>query len=186
MTTRQILFHHLKHHISSVQHFIQSSLPIENKLHTIKTFGGSQFDMYTGPLEVEDILQEVLQILIQQGVTSRTIFETWINANKGFREVTLSDKSSWTLRIQPAPAVADPGAAFVHLHPSRYAVNTIRIKANAMKSIVIYLLFATDTATLHTDQLNIFRENYLDLSPLDVTGNVEELKKVFALLSSKQ
>ncbi|NIG56459.1 hypothetical protein [Chitinophaga sp. Cy-1792] len=182
MTTRQILFHHLKHHLFSVRHFIQSSLPTDNKLHTIKTFGGSQFDIYTGPLQTETITQEVLHYLIRQDLSNRDAFENWVNTNGGFRTITLSDNSSWTLRIQPA--IADAAAPFVHLHPSRYSPNTLRIKANAMKSIVVYYLLATDTTILNFTVLNVLREKHLDLSPIDPAGNTEELQKVFALLSA--
>ncbi len=175
--TDNILFHALKHHYATVQSFLANPPDErEQQLYAIRTFGGSQFDLYNGLLSVANVEAETLQQLKGLGIEGKTAYHSWIAAHQGYRTISLSDGSCWTLRYIDHPA-------YIHLHPSRYSPHTIRIKANAMKSIVCYLLWHPD----HKYQLNIpllnhIRQHDLHLSPIASNANTEELQKVLQLL----
>ncbi|MBV8255976.1 MAG: hypothetical protein JO154_25500 [Chitinophaga sp.] len=177
--TNHILFHELKHHHAAVQFFL-SHPPDgrEQQLHAIRTFGGSQFDLYYGSLSVPAIKAETLHQLQELKVDNKAAYHTWIQAHHGHRTIQLSDGSNWTLRYIDH-------LSFIHLHPSRYSPHTIRIKANAMKSIVCYLLWHPDhKGQLDIPTLNHIRLHDLHLSPIANNGNTEELQKVLQLLGN--
>ncbi|RAJ80166.1 hypothetical protein CLV59_105274 [Chitinophaga dinghuensis] len=177
--TDNILFHALKHHYAAVQSFLAHP-PVgqEQQLYAIRTFGGSQFDLYHGKLSVAAIEAETVAQLSQQGIQEKTTYHSWIASHRGYRTITLSDGSNWTLRYIDHHA-------YIHLHPSRYSPHTIRIKANAMKSIVCYLLWHPEYKNhLNIPLLNHIRQHDLHLSPIATNGNTEELQKVLQLLGN--
>lgn len=91
----------------------------------------------------------------------------------------LSDKSVWTLRF------VDKNN-FVHIHPSRYSPNTIRIKANILKTVLCVLLFQDNLKIMPDIQLiNKCRIEYLALSPLRVNNIHYELEKGFNLFNNQ-
>ncbi|XZF16526.1 hypothetical protein ACTHGU_10320 [Chitinophagaceae bacterium MMS25-I14] len=176
----QVLFHSLKHHCQALVTFIQQGIarPLPENLPVIKTMGASQFDMYTGFLSVEDIEAEVVEMLHLQLHDTREKYRGWLDAHGGYRTVILSDSSDWTLRFAER-------FDFVHIHPSRYSPYTVRIKANAMKTVMIYLLSqGWQKAVPDFDMLNRLRGEYLSLSPVLAGGNNDELFKVYRLIVS--
>jgi hypothetical protein len=176
-----ILFHPLKHHLHTITAFIKagSQRSLDDSLKQIKTMGASQFDLYTGALTVENIAGETAALLHEAGIYSEQQYHDWITGSGGYRTVFLSDGSEWTLRYLPQPA-------FVHVHPSRYALYTIRVKANAMKTVCCYLLLQGWHESLpDMTVLNQFRTGLLELSPVNLQNANEEIIKVYALLKNE-
>lgn len=157
--------------------FIRQHTPAPDDLPVqVKTLGASQFDLYMGQLGPEEICA---MVLAQVEHHTKASYQQWILENNGYRELTLPDTSVWTLQYLPKPA-------FVHLHPSRYSPHTLRMKANAMKSIVCYLLAENPSAeTINIKRLNALRARYLQLPPVDPNGNYEEMRKIYGLLKSR-
>jgi hypothetical protein len=173
-----ILFHHLKHHRASVLALIAQPLSQEEQLQALLTFGASQFDLYIGSLSVHEIISQVKAILDARGVGSKQAYKSWIQHGGGFRTIEIADGSSWTLRFVDHPS-------FIHLHPSRYSPHTIRIKANAMKTVACYLmLHSAKNQALDISMLNRLRSSQLGLSPVHEKSGMEEIRKVYDLLTS--
>lgn len=177
LTSAHILLHALKHHHRTMADFIahHRGRSLINSLPFIKTLGASQFDLYTGQLSVDAIKTEVADLLIRAERSTRAAYQDWIADNEGYRTITLSDGSDWTLRFIDKPD-------FIHIHPSRYSMHTIRIKANAMKSVFCYLLTEEMTPLVNVTKLNQLRTQYLQLSPVSAENN-EEIRKVYRLLA---
>ncbi|RAI97547.1 hypothetical protein LX64_05055 [Chitinophaga skermanii] len=175
MHPSKILFHPFKHHLATINAFItshQGQLP--QHIQTVKTLGASQFDCYTGMLTVEELEAQTGEQLRLLHIHTKEEYAAWIAEHDGYREITLSDGATWTLRMIDKPN-------FVHLHPSRYAKHTVRVKANAMKTLVCCMMMEA-AATLDIERLNFYRANFLQLPPLVEQGNHEEILKVYALL----
>ena len=175
MLTGYILFHQFKHHLPYIKTWLgdnRGNLTNKN-IQTIKTLGSSQLDMYCGGLNVEDILLEVSNYLTAQGIQTTTRYRQWVN--DGFKLCTLPDSSVFTLRFIDNEKP-------VHLHPARHVPHTMRIKANALKTVVCYML-AHDDNKLSIEALNVLRLQYLQLPPLAASADIKEMEKVFELLS---
>jgi len=171
-----ILFHRFKHHLGFIKAWMdinKGNLSIET-VQTIKTLGSSQLDMYCGNLTVDEILQQVSSFLLQQGITENGQYRQWVGS--GYKLCTLADGSVFTLRhidhIKP-----------VHIHPARHVPYTMRIKANALKSVVCYRLVFGSDEKLNIANLNRVRKEYLGLSPVLEGTALHELEKVANLLA---
>ena len=170
-----ILYHRFKHHLPYIKHWLKANsgnLSHDNIL-TIKTLGASQLDMYCGNLGVEDVLQQVAAYLHGAGIHTTAGYKQWVG--DGFKLYKLSDDSVFTLRFinNDKP---------IHLHPARYAPHTVRIKANALKTVICFMLMREDANSLSITTLNNVRQQYLQLPPISVTAGIEELEKVYKLL----
>ena len=170
-----ILFHQFKHHLLYVKAWMKDNVGnlSPESIHTIKTLGSSQLDMYFGVLTVDEILIQVSNYLLEAGVNNKEQYFEWIG--NSFRLCTLSDGSLFTLRFIDH-------ARFVHIHPARHVPNTIRIKANALKTIICYILLHYDEDSVSIEYLNKLRKQYLQLPPLSATAEMYEIDKVFQLL----
>lgn len=178
MQAAQVLFHPLKHHLATLQALIRHSRKADpaEQIAQLKTLGASQFDLYTGVYSVAELKAITAEMLYTQGLRDENDYRQWIVDNGGFRTIQLPDESNWTLRYLQRND-------FVHLHPSRYSPRTLRIKANAMKSVAAYLLLKPG-APLDIQQLNAVRKNFLELSPITAAGNYDEIHKVYLLLTN--
>ena len=168
-----ILFHSLKHHLARIRQFVidyQNNVNGQTIL-LIKSLGQSQFDLYLGALTIEQILKETSSFLLDNNFITRLYYKSWVEANQGYRQITLSDNSTWTLRFLDQPK-------FVHIHPSRYAQHTTRIKANAMKTAILLQLFERE---LSYESINEVRK-LLELSPVSLRADLSGMEKAYGLL----
>jgi len=168
------LFHHFKHHLQSLRAWVTAHAGniSDETVRTIKTLGSSQLDMYCGSLLADEIIQEGAAFLQQQGIDSVLQFAEWVG--NSYKLFTLTDGSSFTLRyienIKP-----------VHIHPSRHAPGTVRIKANALKSSVLYTV-AHGNSPIDIAALNALRVQYLGLSPVAGKHGIDEIEKAMRLV----
>lgn len=173
-----ILLHLLKHHLGYIQAYVRLALarPLPELALELRTIGSSQLDLYLGPLQPAQLAQEVLEQLQTQRVLSRGAYLTYLGTS-GYRSLTLSDGSIWTLRwgLQPH--------RHVHLHPSRYALHTLRIKANHLKTaIVVHIAANQQNAAISLALVNQVRAQWLQLPPVIGYTSSEGLGKVLTLL----
>jgi hypothetical protein len=174
--TANILFHQFKHHLPHIKAWVERNIgkTSHEAIQTIKTLGSSQFDMYCGSLSVDEILQQVGCYLIQLGITENEQYGQWVG--NGYKLCTLTDGSVFTLRyiVHAKP---------VHIHPARHAPYTIRIKANALKSVICYMLAEGAAGSLSIHKLNALRMQYLGLPPVSETGGITEMERLAKLLA---
>lgn len=173
-------FNPLKHHLAFIREFINHALNPEN--HDIKEFirqikhtGSSVMDIYTGSMSISEILSESRLFLEAEGLITPELFSFWTGKGfSDFRIITLSDSSQWTLKYHGSEN------RYVHLFPSRTSPHTFRIKANTLKSAVLYVaVIGKDYVT--EEDLNRARA-MADLSPVKEVAETEAVSEMIEIL----
>jgi hypothetical protein len=173
-----ILFLPLKHHLGYLRDFATRSIAwSEPELRkAFQRIGGSQLDLYIGPLSPLQIAEEVILYLQQRHLLAREPYRQYL-APGGYRLCTLSDGSAWALRWGLHEG------RHVHLHPGRYSLHTLRVKANHLKTAL-----AAAIASIKYNQpvslqlLNQVRAGWLELPPVPGYTSEEGLGKVLELV----
>ncbi|MDP4222035.1 MAG: hypothetical protein Q8868_01870 [Bacteroidota bacterium] len=176
-----LLFNPLKHYLPFIREFIinyitDSVKPEIKKLtRELKHIGTCVMDIYTGELQQESIFREILQFLKTHGLEGKEAYMEWTGSNyDSFRIIPLSDSSQWTLKFY------EQEARYVHIFPARYSPHTFRIKANTLKSAVLYLiLIGKDYIT--EDDLNKARA-MAGLSPIREVADAEAVTEMIEIL----
>jgi hypothetical protein len=174
-------FNPLKHHLSYIKD-ISFSEPVPEKvkdlIREIKHIGTSVMDVYTGKLKIEEIIYEVRSILQIKSLLSLEKFSAWTGKNfSDYKIVSISDNSRWTLKYYQG------GTRFVHLFPARLSPHTFRVKANTLKSAILYnLLIGKDYIT--EEDLNRTRE-IAGLSPIKEIAETEAIAEMIEILRSE-
>lgn len=174
-------FNPLKHHLSFIREFVLRKLPEENKTETrllvkeLKRIGTSVMDIYTGSLTVKVICDELFFCLESEKLTGYEVFAEWAGKGYGdFRMITLSDTSRWTLKFH------DDRLRFVHIFPARFSPCSFRVKANTLKSAILYhILIGKDF--ISADGLNRARA-MLGLSPVRDPADTEAITEMIEVL----
>ena len=167
-----ILFNALKHHLGYIQTFIQNH-DLDTAKEQLLSIGASQMDLYVGELGVQDIENQVIAHLDKNNILDKTLFENFIQTQKGFFEITLSDASRWTLRM------GNSDTHYIHIHPSRYSPHTIRVRAGILKTAIgLELLKSENYNTLIINTLRI----ELGLSPIKHMEDSVGLEKMVKIL----
>lgn len=150
------LFNPLKHHLAYIQRYIIETTPSLLSENLLK-IGGSQMDLYTGRLAIEEICQQIKLQLFADNAFDRVSFQK--SLKRGYQKLTLSDDSKWILRTGNDPD------RYIHLHPGRYSPHSIRIKASTLKT-VIGCLVIYGKSDIDLLKINQVRTEVLGLSPV--------------------
>ena len=175
------LFNPLKHHLGFIREFINRKIEDESNtdkrdlIKELKHLGTSVMDVYTGSLSITDICKEVKDSLEKKEIIRREPFSLWAGINMNdFRIVSLSDGSQWTLKYH------DHNLRFVHIFPARSSQLTFRVKANTLKSALLYyILIGKDFIT--GDDLNKVR-TLSGLSPVKDAVDTEVITEMIEIL----
>ncbi|WP_276497596.1 hypothetical protein [Pontibacter litorisediminis] len=175
---KPILFHPLKHHLGYVKAFTARSVavPEQELRQALKRIGGSQLDLYVGPLSPLQISEEVIAYLTQHLLLPPKTYRQHLSPG-GYRLCTLSDGSAWTLRWGVHQG------RHVHLHPGRYALHTLRVKANHLKTALAVAVASIKYGhSINLQLLNQVRAEWLGLSPVPAYTADEGLGRVLELV----
>lgn len=159
-------FNPLKHHLGFIRTFIADKVrsgDLQDLNRTIRHIGSSVMDIYSGRLSLMQILDEVNGFLRAEDIGNKLNFSRWAGTGfNDYRFISLSDRSRWALKYH------DGNERFIHLFPARSSPHTFRVKANTLKSAILYLaVIGKDYIT--GDDLNTARA-MSGLSPVkDVT-----------------
>jgi hypothetical protein len=171
----------LKHHLGFIKEYIDDKLKAgreSDKLSIIKDLkhiGGSLMDVYSGSLKTEHIIKEISGFLNVNRLTDRERFLKWAGNNpKDYKTITLSDDSQWILKYY------NNEQRYVHPFPSRYSSHTFRIKANTLKSAILYVLFIGKDYITEED-LNLARA-IAGLSPVKEVVDAEAITEMIEML----
>ncbi|RJP72725.1 MAG: hypothetical protein C4539_03170 [Ignavibacteriales bacterium] len=162
-----VLLNLWKHHLGFIIGNIVKTKS-EADLEIIRTnllkIGGSQMDLYIGSLTPENILDQVYSFIQSNQLTTKENYQSWLSSDSGkeYSQFSLSDKSDWTFRL------GNEEDKFVHIHPSRYSPNTIRIKATVLKTAILVFSFLNfkNGSYIDINLINRLRKEYLEESPL--------------------
>jgi hypothetical protein len=173
------IFNPLKHHLEYIRKFI--SLRVENEnvlkslLKELKHIGISVMDVYSGTLTSDNIFSEVTQLLILKNLSSPSAFGNWTGKKPDdYKVVTLSDSSRWALKYH------NDKNRYVHIFPARLSPHSFRVKANTMKSAILYyIMIGKDYIT--GDDLNRARA-LMGLSPVKDPAEAEAITETIEIL----
>ena len=176
-----LLFNPLKHHLGFIKEFINHNIEsgsITNShsiVKELKYLGGSIMDVYSGALTPQKICEEILCFLKTKNLSNKTLFSTWAGKEpKAFKTIYLSDGSQWILKYY------DHEQRYVHSFPARLSSHTFRIKANTLKSAILYQIFIGKDF-ISEENLNISRA-IAGLSPVKDVFDSEAITEMIEIL----
>jgi hypothetical protein len=173
------IFNPLKHHLEYIKEFISFRTEEDNDLKSllkeIGHIGTSVMDVYTGSLTSDKIFSEINRFLILNKITSFSAFGNWTGKRfNDYKVATLSDTSQWALKYH------NDEIRYVHLFPSRLSPHSFRVKANTLKSAILYyIVIGKDYIT--GDDLNQARV-LLGLSPVKDPAETEAITEMIEIL----
>ncbi len=176
-----ILFNSLKHYLPYIKELISLNTSSDNSparkelTRQLKHIGNCVMDVYTGKMLQPAIFREISGFLKASGLISRSGYRDWIGPGfNDFRIVPLSDTSEWTLKYH------NNQTRYVHIFPARSSPHTFRIKANTLKSAILYLvMIGKDYIT--EDDLNKARA-LAGLSPVREVADTEAVIEMIEIL----
>lgn len=163
-----VLYNTFKHHANALRHRVEATVAggepaLVEVCAQLTVLGTRLMDMYTGPLTPRDVSAWVSDELRRLGRFELPAFREWVAGQGDYATITHPDEqTAWVLRL------GDEQGRYVHLHPGRWSPNTLRVRANAVKTAFVAVAFAR----LHGGDpmsrrlLNEVRERYLLLPPL--------------------
>jgi hypothetical protein len=170
----------LKHHLSFIRKIVAESenRPADQELiRLMKHIGTSVMDVYAGLIDVKGIINEVGLFLDSENINDYHKFSEWAgNRISDFKVAVLSDYSQWVLKYHNSMT------RFVHIFPARSSPHTFRVKANTLKSAILYLsLEGKDFVT--EDHVNRARA-LAGLSPVKDIAETEAISEMIEILRS--
>jgi hypothetical protein len=178
--TGPLLFNPLKHHLGFITEFVNMRVDepdsdIKNLSRELKHIGTSVMDIYSGSFSIKKICNEVGGFLREKDLLSIEAYSNWVGVTANcFRIISLSDGSQWTLKFH------NNKNRFIHIFPARNSQHTFRVKANTLKSAMLYLiLIGKDLVT--GDDLNKVRP-LLGLSPVKDPVDTEAITEMIEIL----
>jgi hypothetical protein len=137
--TQRILFNAWKHHLGFLRSSISQLQPAALREQLLIT-GNAVMDIYTGALSYEAICQEVEEHLLHNGVNSPQTYMHFIGGAQQYRSIVLSDGAVWVLRLGNDPLL------YVHIHPGRYSMHSLRVKAASLKTAIALRVSGAEVA----------------------------------------
>ena len=155
---------------------LQKNINELNK-HLLK-IGESQMDLYFGNFSPVDISKQITSFLMKQKLFSEVPFKNWLRTEGNYQEASIEDKSTWILRL------GENKTRYLHIHPGRHSPNTIRVKANTLKTAILILYFIQigELKTIDTKSINKIRKNFLNEPPIKEFKNTSALKRILSFL----
>lgn len=155
-----LLFNPLKHHLGYIKVYISQFIrdDITKLKSDLLSIGDSQMDLYTGALSIAQISHQILIFINDSLLSSKSIYIKFIHEMNDHYRITISDGSEWILRE------GLNSERYIHFHPARYSPNTIRIKANTLKSLIAACIIHKNQVGL--SEINQVRSEILNLGPL--------------------
>ena len=137
-----LVFNPLKHHLGFIKSFIEENVYKSRSagdgqvIKELKHIGGSVMDIYSGDLKYSEICDEFICYLKTKKLISRSMFTKWAGSDPNdFKTIYLSDGSQWILKYY------DHEQRYVHTFPARFSQHSFRIKANTLRSAILYQIF---------------------------------------------
>jgi hypothetical protein len=162
-----VLFNIWKHHAAALRHriddFVRSGeAGLKALASELVVIGAKLMDLYTGAYSPAEVGRLVLEQLERDGQRELSAYRDWVQAEGGYRMVTLPDASAWVLRL------GEEDDRYVHVHPGRWVPQTRRVRANVLKTAVMVLadVGLRGGEPLELALVNRVRKEYLGLAPM--------------------
>ncbi|NLA48925.1 MAG: hypothetical protein GX876_05615 [Bacteroidales bacterium] len=135
------LFSPLKHYFPYIRVYAERKATKESYpgsrefLRELKHIGSCVMDVYRGGLSPDHIFREIRDFLHSRGVCGKEAYGRLTGKSfSSYRIIKLSDASEWILKYN------EDDSRYVHIFPSRSGPHTFRVKANTLKSALLYLV----------------------------------------------
>ncbi len=169
-----VLLNFWKHHAGALRRQVEglaaAGAPALTRLAgELVVIGTELMDLYVGALAPAEIAARVLEVLHADQRLPVDAYRAWLASGGGYQVLTFAeDASRWVLRL------GDEAGRYVHVHPARWAPQTLRVRANVLKTAVMVLghvaVFGGDP--LEVALINEVRKQYLGFSPIGrLTGD---------------
>lgn len=176
-----LLFNPLKHYLPFIRDFVNSrnltiNDPVLKELtRELKHIGTCVMDIYTGEFSQEKVFSEILAFLEINHLQEKEVYKRWTGTGlNDYRIVSLSDTSQWTLKYR------NHETRYVHIFPARSSPHSFRVKANTLKSAILYIIiFGKDYVS--DDDLNAARA-LAGLSPVREVADAEAVTEMIEIL----
>ncbi|NSW95646.1 MAG: hypothetical protein HPY62_13140 [Bacteroidales bacterium] len=176
-----LLFNPLKHYLPFIRQYVNQKSETESYpgshdfIRELKHLGNCVMDIYKGELSQDDIFKEIIAFLEKNKILSQHSYARWAGTSySSYRIVEVRDGSLWTLKYNANES------RYVHIFPSRLSPHTFRIKANTLKSAILYqVLIGKDY--ISDDDLNKARA-LAGLSPVREAGDAEAVIEMIEIL----
>jgi hypothetical protein len=176
-----VLFNPLKHHLGFIREYIIDNQKADKQtdklsiIRDLRHLGGSLMDVYSGLLTPDNLFHEINKFLKANNLTRKEIFNGWAGLGpKEFKTIRLSDDSMWVLKY------FNDELRFVHSFPARNSPHSFRVKANTLKSAILYLVFVGKDYVTKVD-LNQARAES-GLSPIKDVDDTEAIAEMIEIL----
>ena len=181
-------FNPWKHHKNYIcRQIINYSLQKDSEFKELKKnlllIGKSQMDLYTGELTFPQIMQNISCELLKQKVIDKASYKNWLKElNADYRNIKLPDDSEWTLRL------SDNYEKFIHIHPARYSLNTIRVRAATLQSAIAAVVLSRlkSESPYDINIINESRRKFLGESPVKAIYKNSGLGRMISLLEGNK
>ncbi|GAB4335341.1 MAG: hypothetical protein OHK0038_12920 [Flammeovirgaceae bacterium] len=174
LVIENILFNPFKHHLKTIKKEIFQFEEEEFKKMLLK-IGNSQMDLYIGNLEIDEIKQEIILKLKKHNLTTKFLFINYLKLNQNYFSVKISDNSVWVMRE------GRDESRFVHIHPARYSPETLRVKANTLKTALVASRLLT-IEERNLQNINTLRKKILGLSPIKDIEESQMISKMIQII----
>ena len=179
-----VLFNGWKHHAGFPRQQITlaaagADAGLDDLAAQLVVVGTALMDLYTGPLTPGEIADGVVTALAADNRLSLHVYRSWVHAHGGYQVVTFpEDGSRWVLRL------GDEAGRYVHVHPGRWSLATLRVRANVLKTAVMALAYATAHGSdpLDVRLVNTVREGNVGRALIPALGGVGRLELAVAVL----
>ena len=176
-----LLFNPLKHYLPFIREFTSNRTitindpGLKDLTRELKHIGTCVMDIYKGSLPQVTIFKEIIEFLKINDLRAKEPFKAWAGIDfDDYRIIPLSDTSQWTLKYH------DHETRYVHIFPARSSPHSFRIKANTLKSAILYIIiFGKDFVS--DDDLNAARA-LAGLSPVRETADAEAVTEMIEIL----
>jgi hypothetical protein len=179
-----LLFNPLKHYLPFIKAFIISHMSdvkdpgLKELTRELKHLGTCVMDIYTGEMSQEDIFRDIVEFLKTNKIVEKKVYKEWTGIGfNDFRIISLQDSSQWTLKYH------NSDTRYVHIFPARSSPHSFRVKANTLKSALLYIiLIGKDYVT--EDDLNTARA-LAGLSPVKEVSDAEAVTEMIEILRNQ-
>jgi hypothetical protein len=176
-----LLFNPLKHYLPFIRDYVNGRTltlndpGLKELIRELKHIGTCVMDIYTGQLSQNTIFEEIGEFLMTNKIKERLAYKSWAGTEfNDFRITSLSDASQWTLKYH------NHETRYVHIFPARLSPHSFRIKANTLKSAILYtILIGKDYVS--EEDLNASRA-LAGLSPVKEVADAEAVTEMIEIL----
>lgn len=180
-----ILFNCWKHHQDFILDEIRklgSPSDLFSLQSNLRLVGDSTTDLYTGSMDLDQIAAFTLSFLKKEKLENEAEYLNWIRESSDqYKTLPFPDQCIWVLKIG-----IEPGR-YVHIHPGRNVPNTVRAKANVLKTAIAVNAKAwlDQSNPLRIENINTIRTELIHLDPIKFITMNQELGRLIYDFANK-